>query len=66
MSDHVYKSVEVTGSSTRASTTPSARPSQGEPVAAPPGVVRGVASAAIWDGHVAHFQVTIKIGFRLE
>ena len=68
MTDHVYKSVEVTGSST--TTIDDA-------------VERAVAKASetlrnldwfevtsvrghIEDGRVAHYQVTLKIGFRLE
>ncbi len=68
MSDHVYKSIEVTGSSTTGIDD----------------AIRGaVAKAAttvrhlewfevsdvrghIADGAVAHFQVTVKLGFRLE
>jgi flavin-binding protein dodecin len=68
MSDHVYKSVELTGSST-------------ESVEA---AVRGAISRAsntlhnlrwfevvqirgdISDGNVAHWQVTMKVGFTLE
>jgi dodecin len=68
MSDHVYKSVEVTGSSSEsiddAVRTAVAKASQSlrhldwfELVA-----VRG----NLEDGQVSHFQVTIKIGFRLE
>jgi flavin-binding protein dodecin len=68
MTDHVYKSVEVTGSSTESVTA---------------AIDRAVAKAAetvrhlewfevldmrghIEDGRVAHYQVTVKIGFRLE
>ena len=68
MSDHVYKSVEITGSSTEGVTQ---------------AVDRAVARAAetlreldwfeliavrghIEDGRVAHYQATVKIGFRLE
>ena len=68
MTDHVYKSVEVTGSSS--STIDDA-------------IERAVAKASetvrnldwfevvsvrghIEDGKVAHYQVTVKIGFRLE
>ncbi len=68
MTDHVYKSVEVTGSS-----------SEGVKEA----IDRAIAKAAetlrnldwfevmdirghIDDGRVAHYQVTLKIGFRLE
>jgi flavin-binding protein dodecin len=68
MSDHVYKTVEVTGSSTEGSDD---------------AIRKAVAKASqslrrlewfevlevrghLQDGAVAHWQVTIKIGFRLE
>jgi dodecin len=69
MSDHVYKTVEITGSS---------------PEGVTQAIDRAVAKAAEtlrhldWfqmtelrghigdDGTVAHYQVTLKIGFRLE
>jgi len=68
MSDHVYKSVEITGSS---------------PAGVTEAIDRAVAKASetlrnldwfevtdvrgqIADGAVAHYQVTLKIGFRLE
>jgi dodecin len=68
MTDHVYKSVEVTGSSATGVTE---------------AIDRAVSKAAdslrhldwfevldvrghIADGRVAHYQVTLKIGFRLE
>jgi flavin-binding protein dodecin len=68
MSDHVYKSVEITGSSSDGVTE---------------AIDRAVAKASetlrnldwfevvnvrghIADGRVAHYQVTLKIGFRLE
>jgi flavin-binding protein dodecin len=68
MSDHVYKSVEITGSS---------------PDGVTQAIERAVAKASqtlrnldwfevvnvrghIADGGVAHYQVTLKIGFRLE
>ena len=68
MSDHVYKSVEITGSSSDGVTE---------------AIDRAVAKASetlrnldwfevvnvrghIQDGRVAHYQVTLKIGFRLE
>ena len=68
MSDHVYKSVEITGSS---------------PEGVTEAIDRAVAKASetlrnldwfevvnvrghIDDGRVAHYQVTLKIGFRLE
>ena len=68
MSDHVYKAVEITGSS---------------PEGVTQAVDRAVAKASetlrnldwfevtsvrgqIDEGRVAHYQVTLKIGFRLE
>ena len=68
MSDHVYKSVEITGSS---------------PEGVTEAIDRAIAKAAeslrnidwfevvsvrghVADGRVAHYQVTLKIGFRLE
>ena len=68
MSDHVYKSVEITGSSSGGVTE---------------AIDRAVAKASetlrhldwfevvnvrghITDGRVAHYQVTVKNGFRLE
>ena len=68
MTDHVYKSIEVTGSST---------------AGVKEAIDRAVAKAAetvrnldwfevldirghLEDGKVAHYQVTLKIGFRLE
>ena len=68
MSDHVYKSVEITGSS---------------PEGVQQAIDRAVSKASetlrnldwfevseirgvIADGAVAHYQVTLKIGFRLE
>jgi flavin-binding protein dodecin len=68
MSDHVYKSVEITGSS---------------PVGVKEAIDAAIAKASstlrnldwfevtsirghIADGGVAHYQVTLKIGFRLE
>ena len=68
MSDHVYKSVEITGSS---------------PEGVTEAIDRAVAKASetlrnldwfevvnvrghIDEGRVAHYQVTLKIGFRLD
>jgi dodecin len=69
MTDHVYKSVEITGSS---------------PAGVSQAIDRAIAKASQtlrhldWfevtsirgqigdDGSVAHYQVTLKIGFRLE
>ncbi len=68
MSDHVYKSVEITGSSpagvTEAIDRAIAKASQ---------TVRNIdwfevleTRGHVADGKVAHYQVTLKIGFRLE
>jgi dodecin len=68
MSDHVYKSVEITGSS---------------PEGVSPAIDRAIGKASqtlrqldwfevteirghIEQGTVAHYQVTLKVGFRLE
>ena len=68
MSDHVYKSVEITGSSSEGVTE---------------AIDRAIAKASeslrhidwfevtsvrghVADGRVAHYQVTLKVGFRLE
>ena len=68
MSEHVYKSVEITGSSSEGVTE---------------AIDRAIAKASetlrhidwfevedirghVEDGKVAHYQVTLKIGFRLE
>jgi flavin-binding protein dodecin len=68
MSEHVYKSIEITGSSTEGVTE---------------AIDRAIAKASeslrqldwfevlsvrgqIADGSVAHYQVTLKVGFRLE
>jgi dodecin len=68
MTEHVYKSVEITGSS---------------PAGVTEAIERAVAKASetlrnldwfevvsmrgqIADGRVAHYQVTLKLGFRLE
>ena len=68
MTDHVYKSVEITGSSTAgvkeaidraiAKASESLRHIDWFEVAD----IRG----HVEDGKVAHYQVTLKIGFRLE
>jgi dodecin len=68
MSDHVYKSVEITGSSpagvTEAIDGAIAKASE---------TLRNVdwfevisVRGHVADGKVAHYQVTLKIGFRLE
>lgn len=68
MSDHVYKTVEITGSSPEgvtqavdraiAKASESLRNLDWFEVDA----IRGVLA----DGKVAHYQVTLKVGFRLE
>jgi flavin-binding protein dodecin len=68
MTEHVYKSVEITGSSpagvTEAIATAVAKASQ---------TLRNLdwfevtqIRGYLGDGGVAHYQVTLKIGFRLE
>jgi dodecin len=68
MSDHVYKSVEITGSSTEGVTEAVDRA-----VAKAAETLRGLewfeltsVRGHIEDGRVAHYQATVKIGFRLE
>lgn len=68
MSDHVYKSVEITGSSPEGVTQAIDRAIEKASASLrnldwfEMTDVRGV----IADGRVAHYQVTLKIGFRLE
>jgi flavin-binding protein dodecin len=68
MSDHVYKSVEITGSSAAGVTEAIDRA-----VAKASESLRGLdwfeltaVRGQIVDGRVAHYQATLKIGFRLE
>ena len=68
MSDHVYKSVEITGSSPEGVTQAIDRAIQKAS-----GTLRNLdwfevtdIRGVIADGAVAHYQVTLKIGFRLE
>ena len=68
MSDHVYKTIEVTGSS-----TDSIQDAVRVAVAKAGETVRNLEWFEVTDtrGHiadqqVAHFQVTVKIGFRLD
>jgi flavin-binding protein dodecin len=68
MSDHVYKSVEITGSSPDGVTQAIERA-----VAKASETVRNLdwfevieVRGHIDQGRVAHYQVTLKIGFRLE
>jgi flavin-binding protein dodecin len=68
MSDHVYKSIEITGSSpdgvTEAIDRAVAKASQS---------LRGLdwfevteIRGHVEEGNIAHYQVTLKVGFRLE
>jgi flavin-binding protein dodecin len=68
MPDNVYKTIEVTGSSTE-----SIQDAVRRAVAKASETVRnlewfevGELRGHIADGAVAHFQVTVKLGFRLE
>jgi dodecin len=62
MANHVYKLIEVVGSSTIRNA-----------IAAAAKTVRNIdwfevveTRGHVQDGQVAHFQVTVKVGFRLE
>ena len=68
MSDHVYKSVEVTGSSTTGVTE-----AIDLAIAKASTTLRNIdwfevlyIRGHVEDGKVGHYQVTLKIGFRLE
>lgn len=68
MSSHVYKQVELTGSSTTSSDDAVARA-----IAKASETVRGIqwfevteTRGHVKDGKIAHWQVTLKIGFTLE
>jgi flavin-binding protein dodecin len=68
MTDHVYKSVEVTGSSTEG-----VKEAIDRAIAKASETLRNLdwfevmdIRGHIADGKVAHYQVTLKIGFRLE
>ena len=68
MSDHVYKTIEITGSSTDGVTQAIDRA-----VAKASQTIRGLdwfevseIRGHIEGGTVAHYQVTLKMGFRLE
>lgn len=68
MSDHVYKLIEVVGSST-VSTDDAIR----NAIDAAAQSIRHIdwfqvieTRGHITDGKIAHFQVTVKLGFRLE
>ena len=68
MSDHVYKSVEITGSSPQGVTEAIDRA-----IGKASETLRNIdwfevisVRGHVADGNVAHYQVTLKIGFRLE
>ena len=68
MTDHVYKSIEVTGSSTAG-----VKEAIDRAVGKASETVRNLdwfevldIRGHLEDGKVAHYQVTLKIGFRLE
>jgi flavin-binding protein dodecin len=68
MTDHVYKTVEITGSSPDGVTQAIDRA-----IAKAAETVRGLdwfevtsVRGQIEDGRVAHYQATLKIGFRLD
>lgn len=68
MSEHVYKSIEVTGSSAESiqDAVRGAVDKASETVRNLEWFQVGEIRGHIEDGSVAHFQVTVKIGFRLE
>lgn len=68
MSDHVYKSIELTGSSTT-----SIEDAVSGAIAKASETLRNIqwftveeTRGHVQDGKVAHWQVTIKVGFTLE
>jgi len=68
MSDHVYKTVEITGTSPE-----SVQAAIDKAIAKASESLRNLdwfevvgVRGQIADGHPAHYQVTMKIGFRLE
>ena len=68
MSDHVYKTLELTGSSTQ-----SIEDAVSRAIAKASETVRNIqwfsvveTRGHVKDGKVAHWQVTVKIGFTLE
>ena len=68
MSDHVYKSVEVTGSSPDGiqKAIDNALDKAGETLRNLDWFEVTEIRGHIADGAVAHYQVTLKVGFRLE
>jgi dodecin len=66
--DHIYKSVEITGSSTQG-----VQQAIDNAVAKAAETLRQIewfevvsSRGNVEDGRIAHYQVTLKIGFRLE
>jgi flavin-binding protein dodecin len=66
--DHIYKSVEITGSSTKG-----VQEAIDNAVAKAAETLRHIewfevlsSRGNVEDGRIAHYQVTLKIGFRLE
>ena len=66
--DHIYKSVEITGSSTQG-----VQQAIDNAVAKAAETLRHIewfevlsSRGNVEDGRIAHYQVTLKIGFRLE
>jgi flavin-binding protein dodecin len=68
MSDNIYKSIEITGSSTASidDAIRGAVAKAGETVRNLEWFEVGDIRGHIEDGTVGHFQVTVKLGFRLE
>jgi dodecin len=68
MSDHVYKSVEITGTSADSvqSAIDNAIAKAGETLRHLDWFEVVNVRGHIEDGRVAHYQVTMKVGFRLE
>jgi flavin-binding protein dodecin len=68
MSDNIYKSIEITGSSTASidDAIRGAVAKAGETVRNLEWFEVGDIRGHIEDGTVRHFQVTVKLGFRLE
>jgi len=68
MSDHVYKKIEVVGSSSKGTddAIEQAIAKAGESVRNMDWFEVLDTRGHIVDGKVAHYQVTVKIGFRLE
>ena len=68
MTDNVYKTVEITGSSTEGVTQAIDRAigKASEPLRGLEWFEVSEIRGHIEDGNVAHYQVTLKIGFKLE